>query len=108
MPAASTEHPDWGHRHGPADPGPPDTGADAVRVRSVLATAAALGGLALVLSSALSAQAVTNTSLGNDVSWPQCQNDTSSQGPLPTGAVFGIVGLNDGLANTTNPCFGTE
>jgi len=77
-------------------------------MRSVLATAAALGGLALVLSSALSAQAVTNTSLGNDVSWPQCQNDTSSQGPLPTGAVFGIVGLNDGLANTTNPCFGTE
>lgn len=39
---------------------------------------------------------------GNDVSWPQCGK------PLPKGQLFGIVGVNDGLANATNPCFATE
>ncbi len=37
---------------------------------------------------------------GNDVSYPQCG------GSLPTSAAFGVVGLNDGLANNLNPCFG--
>jgi len=36
--------------------------------------------------------------LGNDVSWPQCSKD------LPKGQAFGIVGVNNGLANNTNPC----
>lgn len=36
--------------------------------------------------------------LGNDVSWPQCN------GELPTGQAFGVVGVNNGLANNTNPC----
>jgi hypothetical protein len=40
--------------------------------------------------------------LGNDISWPQC-NKT-----LPSGQAFGIVGVNDGLANNTNPCFAKE
>lgn len=40
--------------------------------------------------------------LGNDVSWPQCNKS------LPKGQAFGVVGVNDGLANTTNPCFATE
>ena len=44
----------------------------------------------------------TSTVTGNDVSWPQCNK------PLPSGQLFGIVGVNDGLANTTNPCFSTE
>ncbi len=39
---------------------------------------------------------------GNDVSWPQCRSS------LPKGQLFGIVGVNDGLANNTNPCFTTE
>ncbi len=39
---------------------------------------------------------------GNDVSWPQCGK------PLPKGQLFGIVGVNGGLANTTNQCFATE
>lgn len=36
--------------------------------------------------------------LGNDVSWPQCDRS------LPSGQAFAIVGVNDGLANGTNPC----
>lgn len=39
---------------------------------------------------------------GNDISWPQCNKS------LPKGQLFGIVGVNGGLANTTNPCFATE
>jgi hypothetical protein len=40
--------------------------------------------------------------LGNDVSYPQC-NKT-----LPKGQQFGIVGVNNGLANGTNGCFASE
>ncbi|HEY9355112.1 MAG TPA: hypothetical protein VIQ52_02275 [Arthrobacter sp.] len=40
--------------------------------------------------------------LGNDVSWPQCGK------ALPKGAVFAVVGVNNGLANTTNPCLGEQ
>lgn len=40
--------------------------------------------------------------LGNDVSWPQCNKG------LPKGAVFAIVGVNNGLANTTNPCLAEQ
>ncbi len=36
--------------------------------------------------------------LGNDVSWPQCT------AALPEDPAFAIVGVNNGLANTTNPC----
>jgi len=36
--------------------------------------------------------------LGNDVSWPQCNGD------LPDDPAFAVVGVNNGLANTTNPC----
>ena len=36
--------------------------------------------------------------LGNDVSWPQCNQ------ALPEDPAFAIVGVNNGLANTTNPC----
>jgi hypothetical protein len=40
--------------------------------------------------------------LGNDVSWPQCNKS------LPEGQAFGIVGVNGGLANNTNPCFAEQ
>ncbi|MDQ5862958.1 MAG: hypothetical protein M3536_11925, partial [Actinomycetota bacterium] len=40
----------------------------------------------------------TQQTLGNDVSWPQCNK------ALPKNPAFGIVGVNNGLANTTNPC----
>jgi hypothetical protein len=38
------------------------------------------------------------STLGNDVSWPQCDQ------PLPSGQAFAVVGVNNGLANNTNPC----
>ena len=41
-------------------------------------------------------------SVGNDVSWPQC-NKT-----LPTGQAFAIVGVNGGLANNNNPCLSDQ
>ncbi len=37
---------------------------------------------------------------GNDISYPQCGKT------FPSGQAFGIVGLNGGLANDLNPCFG--
>jgi hypothetical protein len=42
------------------------------------------------------------TPVGNDISWPQCGK------PYPSGQAFGIVGVNDGLANNTNPCLAGE
>ncbi len=42
----------------------------------------------------------TASTTGNDISFPQCG------GSLPSGQAFGIVGVNDGLANTPNPCLG--
>jgi hypothetical protein len=42
------------------------------------------------------------TPTGNDVSYPQCGQ------ALPSGQAFGIVAVNEGVANTTNPCLTTE
>lgn len=78
-------------------------------MRPLLASATVLlGGFTLALSSAGAAQAATYTAVGNDVSWPQCISDGPEQGPLPPAGAFGVVGVNDGLANTTNPCFASE
>ena len=66
--------------------------------RVVLAAAAA----AVLAFAALPAEAATAPGPGNDVSWPQCGK------ALPKGQTFGIVGVNNGLANTTNPCLGTQ
>jgi hypothetical protein len=61
----------------------------------------ALVTLALALSGgSLAAQAAPV--IGNDVSWPQCGR------PLPAGAAFGIVGVNDGKPFTDNPCLVAE
>jgi hypothetical protein len=55
-----------------------------------------------VANSSAGGTTFTAAQTGNDVSWPQCASS------LPKGQLFGIVGVNDGLANTTNPCFTTE
>jgi hypothetical protein len=52
--------------------------------------------------SAAAKPALTTYQIGNDISWPQCNKR------LPTGQAFGIVGVNNGLANTTNPCFAIQ
>ena len=39
---------------------------------------------------------------GNDVSYPQCGKT------LPSGQAFGIVAVNEGLPNNTNPCLAAE
>ncbi len=44
----------------------------------------------------------TKTPLGIDVSWPQCGEK------LPTGQAFAIVGVNGGLATTTNECLADQ
>lgn len=68
------------------------------RFRYPLAAVVAL----LLMLHALPAEAATAAGPGNDVSWPQCGK------ALPKGQAFGIVGVNNGLANTTNPCLATE
>lgn len=42
----------------------------------------------------------SSSTTGNDVSYPQCGST------LPSSPAFGIVGVNDGLANNLNPCLG--
>jgi hypothetical protein len=69
--------------------------------RLVQLCGAAMVCLTLGVSSA-SAATVDPAHVGNDISWPQCGK------ALPTGQAFGIVGINGGLANNTNPCFGAE
>ncbi len=44
----------------------------------------------------------TVTKVGNDISYRQCNNS------FPSGQGFGIVGINGGLATTTNPCLSTQ
>jgi hypothetical protein len=70
----------------------------AITVLSLLLSAAALVTFASTASAAPPVAAVT----GNDVSWPQCGKT------LPSGQAFAIVGVNDGLANNTNPCLSTQ
>ena len=45
---------------------------------------------------------VTPTEIGNDISYPQCQKT------YPSNQGFGIVGVNDGIATTANPCLSSQ
>ncbi len=65
---------------------------------------AILGSLAIVSAPGLTAYAAGTSGMpgGNDVSYPQCGKT------LPPQQAFGIVGVNEGLANTTNPCLADE
>ena len=44
----------------------------------------------------------SSPSTGYDASFPQCS------GSYPSNPLFGIVGVNGGLANTANPCMSGE
>lgn len=69
-------------------------------MKKLFTIALLLGFVFLPLSSveSVSAAKPTPTPLGNDVSWPQCGK------ALPRDHAFGIVGVNGGLATTTNGC----
>jgi hypothetical protein len=69
-----------------------------------MAVVAAFGSLLIVGASTLPAYAAggSGTPGGDDVSYPQCSV------PLPAPHAFGIVGVNEGLANNTNPCLAGE
>jgi hypothetical protein len=76
----------------------------------LLAAAAALLAVALPVLGADGAVAATrppsasgsSSATGADVSWPQCSTK------LPSGQLFGIVGVNAGTAGNFNPCLATE
>ena len=59
------------------------------------------GPLVAVSAQAAHAAPPVGTS-GYDVSYPQCG------GPLPGGGAFNIVGVNNGIVFSANPCLGTE
>jgi hypothetical protein len=44
----------------------------------------------------------SSSTIGHDVSYPQCS------GSYPSNSLFGIVGVNGGLANKANPCISGE
>jgi len=69
-----------------------------------MAVITVIGSVVIVGSSALTAYAagIGGALGGNDVSYPQCGR------PLPSRQAFGIVGVNEGRANTTNPCLAAE
>jgi hypothetical protein len=59
-------------------------------------------GLVLLGQGAASAATTFTYGPGIDVSWPQCGKT------LPKQPAFAIVGVNNGLANNTNPCFASQ
>jgi hypothetical protein len=65
---------------------------------------AVFGSLAIAGASTVPAYAASTSTKpnGNDVSFPQCRKT------LPAAHAFGIVGVNDGRADTTNPCLTSE
>jgi hypothetical protein len=69
-----------------------------------MAVVAAFGSLVIVGASTLTAYTAgsSGTPGGDDVSYPQCSVS------LPAPHTFGIVGVNEGLANNTNPCLAGE
>lgn len=71
-------------------------------LKLVLTVATTLGLVLLGSAPATAAPARSSDTVGIDVSWPQCGKT------LPTKPAFAIVGVNNGLANTTNPCLGAE
>ena len=76
-----------------------------IRVSPLTRWALTAGVLAVVavLPAASPAAAAPSSATGNDVSYPQCPSNFPNPPPA-----FGIVGVNDGIANVVNPCLGAE
>src|ERR1700732_2599095 len=70
-------------------------------MRSGMTAGVVLAALLLVIAPAAAAYAA-GTATGHCVSYPQCGQ------ALPPGQGFGVVAVNEGVANTTNPCLATE
>lgn len=69
---------------------------------SLMLVSSTLASLVLTSAPAAAAVAPGPGPKGYDVSYPQCS------GALPADQAFGIVAVNAGLANTTNPCLDDE
>ncbi len=60
-------------------------------------------GVLVTAAAPVAAKPTKNTvPTGYDVSYPQCGR------PYPTSVIFGIVGVNDGIAYSVNPCAASE
>jgi hypothetical protein len=70
--------------------------------KSFVAVLIGATGLFGVTNVAAASSPKTSTPTGFDVSFPQCGKS------FPTSAAFGIVGVNDGVALSTNPCLAQE
>lgn len=70
--------------------------------RKLASLALTLGLVLLGTGPASAAPPGTSDPVGIDVSWPQCGRS------LPREPAFAIVGVNNGLANTTNPCLADQ
>ena len=68
-------------------------------LRSVLAVALAVTAAVLAVPGTASA---APTTVGYDVSYPQCSSS------LPADRPFAVVGVNGGLSTKANPCLGTQ
>jgi hypothetical protein len=71
-------------------------------LKMVLSIATTLALALLGGSPATAAPPRPSDPVGIDVSWPQCGKT------LPSGLDFAIVGVNNGLANTTSPCLAAQ
>ncbi|WP_427005733.1 hypothetical protein [Pseudarthrobacter sp. H2] len=71
-------------------------------LKTVLTVVTTLGLVLLGSGPATAAHSRSSDPVGIDVSWPQCGKT------LPKQPAFAIVGVNNGLANTTNPCLASE
>ena len=71
-------------------------------MRVVLASMFALAGVIANASVASASSSTPATSLGYDISFPQCSST------LPSGVGFGVVGVNFGHPYSLNPCLARE
>ncbi|HET6963779.1 MAG TPA: hypothetical protein VFH58_03340 [Acidimicrobiales bacterium] len=79
-------------------------GLSRIGVRMVLAGTAALG-LLTVLPPVTANAAAGDT--GYDISYPQCSGSSVGSTPASTGA-FDILGVNDGIVYSANPCLAAQ